>query len=78
MNNMKLKAKIPEEMVDDNIRYLIIESDENDTNGFFLFMHQSLDEPCEGDLWFADIEEAKQQAKINYGVNFDEWNVLGL
>jgi hypothetical protein len=73
---MKLIAKIRDEMIDDDIQYLVIESDENDTKGFFLFMHKALDEPCEADLWFADIEGAKQQAKFNYNVEFDEWQII--
>ena len=73
---MKLTAKIPKEMIDDEIQYLVIESDENDTKGFFLFMHKSLDEPCEADLWFADIDGAKRQATFNYGVEFDEWQAF--
>ncbi|RYY47077.1 MAG: hypothetical protein EOO06_13170 [Chitinophagaceae bacterium] len=73
---MKLKAEIPEEMIDDEIRYLVIQSDEDDTKGFFLFMHSSLDEPCDADLWFADVEAAKRQAEINYGVAFDDWQTL--
>ena len=75
---MRLTAKIPDEMIDDDIEYLVIESDDNDTKGFFLFMHKSLDEPCEADLWFADIEGAKRQAKFNYGIEFDEWQTLEL
>ncbi len=39
-------------------------------------MHQSLEEPCEADLWFADLEGAKRQAKFNYGVEFDEWQTI--
>ena len=73
---MKLTAKIPKEMVDGDIQYLVIESDENDTKGFFLFMHESLSKPCEADLWFASIDEAKRQAMFNYGVEFDKWKVL--
>lgn len=75
---MKLTAKIQDKMIDDEIQYLVIESDEYGTKGFFLFMHKSLDEPCEADLWFADIEGAKRQAKVNYGIEFDEWQTLEL
>ncbi|MGB6092859.1 MAG: hypothetical protein WBF83_03770 [Moheibacter sp.] len=70
---MKLIAKIPEEIIDGEIQYLVIISDEDDMQGFFLFMHKSLDEHSEADLWFAGIEEAKRQAKFNYGIEFDEW-----
>lgn len=75
---MKLVAEIPKGNTEDNIKYLVIESDENDTKGYFLFFHKSLDTPCEADLWFVDIEGAKRQAKFNYGVEFDDWQTVEL
>lgn len=51
----------------------IIESDEKNTGGCYLFFHMSLDEPCEADLWFSNIEAAKKQANINYGIDFEMW-----
>lgn len=69
---MKLFAKIPE-YSDDGIKFLIIESAQNNTGGYYLFFHRSLEEPCEADLWFPDIDSAKNQAKFNYEINFDEW-----
>lgn len=75
---MKLTAKVTEESIADGIRYLVIEQDEEDTKGFFLFMHRSLEEPCDADLWFAELEGAKRQAKVNYGIELDDWqNVKG-
>ncbi|MBK7110408.1 MAG: hypothetical protein WAU21_08515 [Chitinophagales bacterium] len=65
-------------MIDDEKQYLVIELDESDTKGVFLFLHKSLDEPCEADLWFADIEGAKRQAKFNYGIEIDDWQTLEL
>ena len=73
---MKLVARIPEDKIEDDVRYLIIESDENDSKGFFLFCHKSLDLPCDADLWFADIEGAKRQATFNYDVQSEDWHVM--
>ncbi|MBL7914758.1 MAG: hypothetical protein JNL49_06895 [Bacteroidia bacterium] len=70
---MKLIAEIHKGNIEDDIKYLVIESDENDTKGYYLFFHKSLDAPCEADLWFVDIEGAKRQAKLNYGINQDDW-----
>lgn len=75
---MKLIAKIPKNGIEDDIKYLVIESDENDTKGYFLFFHKSLDIPCEADLWFPDIEGAKRQATFNYGVNSNDWQIVEL
>ena len=75
---MKLIAEIPKEYIEDDVKYLVIESDENDTKGFFLFFHKSLDKPCEADLWFVDIEGAKRQAKFNYGIKPDDWFISEL
>lgn len=74
---MKLFAKISKQFqTDDEIKTLVIESDEKDSGGFFLFLHQSLDQPCEADLWFTDLEGAKIQALDSYGVPTDAWQVL--
>lgn len=75
---MKLIAKIPSDYIKDEIRYLVIQSDEEDTRGFFLFFHCSLDSPCEADLWFPDVESAKKQASFNYGIETDNWTIENL
>lgn len=69
---MKLLAEVTQSF-DDSIKFLIIESDYENTSGCYLFFHQKLDEPCEADLWFPNIDGAKKQAKFNYGIDFDEW-----
>jgi len=71
---MKLLAEITQNF-DDYIKYLIIETDEKNTGGCYLFFHQSLDEACEADLWFPNIEGAKRQANFNYGIDFEKWMV---
>jgi hypothetical protein len=74
---MKLAAKIHRNNKGgDGIEYLVIESDELDTKGFFLFFHCSLNSPSEADLWFPDIEGAKSQAALNYGINDEDWELI--
>jgi hypothetical protein len=70
---MKISAQLPQDSNISEIKHLVIESDESDTLGFYLFMHQSLEEPCEADLWFANVEDAKKQAELSFGVGFDDW-----
>jgi hypothetical protein len=69
---MKLVAIIPTFDLINNIRYLIIEKDKQ-TNGFFLFFHEDLEKPCEWDMWFLTLDEAKKQAKYNYEIDYNEW-----
>lgn len=70
---MKLFAKIPEEFVQDEIKWLVIEKDTLGSGGYFLFHHKSLEEPCESDDWFAKKEYAFQAAKEDFGINIDDW-----
>lgn len=70
---MKLVAKIPRYSIEDDIEYLVIESDEEDTKGYFLFLHRTLDSPAEADMWFPSVESAKKQATFNYGIKPDDW-----
>jgi hypothetical protein len=69
---MKLIAIIRTLDLINNIRYLIIEKDIQ-SNGFFLFFHKDLESSCEWDMWFLTLDEAKKQAKYNYGIDYNEW-----
>ncbi len=72
---MKLTATVaPENFGDDQIRFLIIESDEGDTKGYYLFLHRDLNSACEADFWFLDLAAAKQHAEDQYGILVDDWN----
>ncbi len=71
---MTLIASISDDLVgDDRIKYLVIESDEEKSGGFFLFLHQSLDFPCEADMWFTTLEKAKRQVAYDYGIKNEDW-----
>ena len=72
---MKFIAQILEDHQTDEIKWLIIESDENETNGFFLYYHKSLDLPSEYDNWFENIEYAYKMAEQDYRIKKEDWFV---
>lgn len=73
---MKLAAKILSENITDEIRHLVIASDEHDSKGCFLFLHKSLSEPSEADYWFQNLESAKKYAMDVFEVDLDQWYIL--
>ncbi len=72
---MKLFTEVTNSTEDD-AKYLVIEYDERDTKGFFLFVHHMLEEPSIADFWFPSLSNAKLQAQVNYGIGFDAWDIL--
>lgn len=73
---MSFFAKIPQEFIENNIKWLVIEKDKEETSEFFLFFHQSMEEPCDSDLWFEKIEYAYEAARA-YGLEKSDWMPLG-
>jgi hypothetical protein len=71
MEKLKIIAKV--ESLDEEIRYLIIESDHDDSLGYFLFGYTTMSQECEFDMWFQNLEIAKNQALIDYGVQKHSW-----
>ncbi|HRZ42741.1 MAG TPA: hypothetical protein P5228_08585 [Bacteroidales bacterium] len=69
---MKLIATV-EELDEDEIRYLVIEHDKDDSLGYFLFGFKEMEQPCEFDMWFLDLETAMNQALDDYNVQYQEW-----
>jgi hypothetical protein len=67
---MKLKAYTTE-IGDDNIKWLIIESDEVDTKGFFIYYH--LNNEIAYDTWHKSIDEAFDAAYQQYGITKEQW-----
>ena len=67
---MKLQAKI---LVDseDKIRWLVIQSDENDTKGYFIYYHISDNNAF--DTWHKSLDEAYQAAQTQYGIIKEDW-----
>jgi hypothetical protein len=67
---MKLQAQISIESAN-NIRWLVIESDEHDTCGYFLYHH--IDRDLAYDTWFKTIDEAFLAAQTQYGISKEDW-----
>jgi hypothetical protein len=67
---MKLKASLAV-TGEDNIKWLIIESDETDTKGYFLYYH--VDQDNAFDTWHPSIDEAFEAAHQQYGILKDDW-----
>jgi hypothetical protein len=66
-------AEVPPAYRIDGIRWLVLEYDEKDSKGWFLFGHRSLDEASEFDHWYQTRNEAEQQAALQWGVNQNAW-----
>jgi hypothetical protein len=69
---MKLKAFVNNQV--DEVKWLIIESDENDSKGYFLYYY--LDDNNAYDTWHKTIEEAFDAAKQQYGTHEESWENL--
>lgn len=74
---MRLVAQLKGPPDPEGIRWLVIETDEEDTGGVFLFYHQSLDEPSEFDSWYENVEGAKREASDRWGVGEEDWRPGG-
>ncbi|HMH20150.1 MAG TPA: hypothetical protein VK563_00170 [Puia sp.] len=69
---MKLKALIQNQ--NDGVKWLIIESDENDTKGYFLYYH--VDDNNAYDTWHKSIDDAYDAASQQYGIRKENWQEL--
>jgi hypothetical protein len=70
---MKLKSAVPL-IGDDKVKWLVIESDERDTKGFFLYHH--LDDKTAYDTWHKTIDDAFEAAHMQYGITKNNWEEL--
>jgi len=68
---MKLQAQIATDR-EDKIRWLVIESDENDTKGYFLYYH--VNDNFAYDSWLKTIDEAFDSAYMQYGIRKEDWS----
>jgi len=70
---MKKYAKIPDNYIQDEIKWVVIEKDPLDSGGYFLYQHKVLNEPCIYDDWFMKVEHALQSAKEDFGIDENDW-----
>jgi len=67
---MKLKAMVPVPS-EDEVKWLIIESDEVDTKGYFLYYY--FNDSNAFDTWHMTLEEALQAANSQYEIKSEDW-----
>lgn len=70
---MRLKAFVPQR-IDEEVKWLIVESDEGDTKG--CFMYYFISENNAYDTWHKTIEDAFEAAYLQYGIRKDNWEVV--
>lgn len=70
---MKLKA-FTRDNSGDSVKWLVIESDDNDTNGYFIYYY--LDENTAFDTWHISLKAAFIAANSQYGINEEDWESL--
>lgn len=69
---MKRVAEISEDRRDQGIRWLVMERDPN-SQGFFVYLHRDLHEPCEYDHWYESQDEAIRQMNLAWGIIESDW-----
>ena len=72
----KLSALIPSSFQKQGISWLILEHDDQDTGGWFLYGHISLDTPSKFDGWYETREKAESEALRQWGVDKDAWTEI--
>ena len=70
---MKLKSTVPLVGID-RVEKLIIESDENDTDGFFVYYY--LKDNTAYDTWHKTLNDAFEAAEMQYGIVKENWELL--
>ena len=70
---MKLKA-IVQSKSEEEVKWLVIESDEDDTKGFFIYYFT--DDNTAYDTWHKTIEDAYEAAFMQYGITKENWEDL--
>ncbi len=70
---MKLKSAVPLKS-EDEVKWLVIESDEKDTNGFFVYYFISDNNGY--DTWHKNLDDAFEAAYMQYGITRENWKEL--
>ena len=69
----RLAAAIPATFQKQGVNWLVLELDAEDTGGWFLYGHTSLDTPSKLDGWYETREKAEGEALRQWGVGKDAW-----
>lgn len=74
---MQKMAKVKPAFQKQGIEWLVLEEDFENTGGVFLYLHTSLEKPCDFDLWYENLEQATNQANSIWGVTKTDWVTPG-
>lgn len=72
-SSTRLIAAVPANFQEQGIAWLVLEHDDQDTGGWFLFGHISLDTPSKFDGWYETRDKAECEALRQWGVSRDAW-----
>ena len=67
-------AEVPPAYRAQEIRWLVLEQDTQDSGGWFTYGHRELDEPSEFDDWHQTRHEAEQDAATQWGIPPTSWH----
>jgi hypothetical protein len=67
-------ASIPAEFQKQGVACLVLDHDDQDTGGWFLYGHASFDTPSKFDGWYETREIAECEALRQWGVGKDAWS----
>jgi hypothetical protein len=66
-------AEVPTALQQQNIRWLVLEKDEAQTGGWYVYSHQSLQEGADFDSWHQTLAEAEREAAQRWGIDKGDW-----
>jgi hypothetical protein len=73
MNIEKMMSKVCSNNNGDDVQWLVIEDDTNNTGGWYLFAHRSIDEPSLFDSWHLTRQEAENEAQSIWSIKKLDW-----
>ncbi|GAA4379978.1 hypothetical protein [Hymenobacter koreensis] len=69
---MKWIAEVPAAYQEDEVKWLLIEDDPDDTEGYYLYYLASLNPEFGFDTWHQTMAEAKKIG-TTYGIELNDW-----
>jgi hypothetical protein len=70
---MRLVAGVPAEFQRDGIRFLSLVHDVDETDGWYLMMHEAQDDDSKFDSWHEAEADAREEALEDWGVTPGMW-----
>ena len=66
-------AEVPWPFQRENIAWVVLEHDREDTGGYFLYLHTNLDDEAIFDEWYETRELAENAAEDGWGIQKGKW-----